>query len=53
MISAGARSRWANIFGGMAVAILVLLFANLVELVAMPALAGLVIVAGVQMVNVS
>jgi SulP family sulfate permease len=52
MISAGARSRWANIFGGIAVAIVVLLFANLVELVAMPALAGLVIVAGIQMVNV-
>ena len=52
IISAGARSRWANIFGGIAVAIVVLLFANLVELVAMPALAGLVIVAGIQMVNV-
>ena len=51
MISAGARSRWANISGGIAVAIVVLLFANLVELVAMPALAGLVIVAGIQMVN--
>ncbi len=51
MISAGARSRWANIFGGIAVAIVVLLFANLVELVAMPALAALVIVAGVQMIN--
>jgi len=53
MISAGARSRWANIFGGIAVAIVVLLFADLVELVAMPALAGLVIVAGIQMVNVN
>ena len=53
MISAGARSRWANIFGGIAVAGVVLLFANLVELVAMPVLAGLVIVAGVQMVNVN
>jgi SulP family sulfate permease len=53
MISAGARSRWANIFGGMAVALVVLLFANLIELVAMPALAGLVIVAGVQMINVT
>jgi SulP family sulfate permease len=51
MISAGARSRWANIFGGITVAIVILLFANLVELVAMPVLAGLVIVAGVQMVN--
>lgn len=52
MISAGARSRWANIFGGICVALVVLLFANQVEQVAMPALAGLVIVAGVQMVNV-
>jgi len=51
MINAGARSRWANIFGGIAVAIVVLLFAPLVELVAMPVLAGLVILAGVQMVN--
>jgi len=51
MVSAGARSRWANIFGGISVALVVLLFANLVELVAMPALAGLVIVAGVQMIN--
>jgi SulP family sulfate permease len=53
IINAGARSRWANIFGGIAVALVVLLFAPLVELVAMPALAGLVIVAGVQMVNVN
>jgi SulP family sulfate permease len=52
MVSAGARSRWANIFGGISVALVVLLFANLVELVAMPALAGLVIVAGIQMINV-
>ena len=53
MVSAGARTRWANIFGGITVAVVVLLFANLVELVAMPALAGLVIVAGIQMVNVN
>ena len=52
MISAGARSRWANIFGGIAVAVVVLLFANQVELVAMPALAALVIMAGIQMINV-
>ena len=45
-------ARWANIFGGIAVASLVLLFANLVELVARrPGL--FVIVAGVQMVNVT
>jgi len=53
MVSVGARSRWANIFGGIAVALVVLLFADLVELVAMPALAGLVIVAGVQMININ
>lgn len=53
IISAKARSRWANIFAGLFVAIVVLLFANLVELVAMPALAGLVIVAGIQMINVN
>jgi SulP family sulfate permease len=53
MISGGARSRWANIFGGIAVALVVLLFADLVELVAMPALAGLVIVAGIQMINMN
>jgi SulP family sulfate permease len=53
IVSAGARTRWANIFAGLTVAIVVLLFANLVEMVAMPALAGLVIVAGIQMVNVN
>lgn len=53
MISAGARSRWANIFGGITVVIVVLLFGNQVELVAMPALAGLVIVAGIQMINMT
>ena len=52
IISAGARSRWANIFAGLCVAALVLVFANLVEMVAMPVLAGLVIIAGIQMVNV-
>lgn len=53
IISAGARSRWANIFAGLCVAALVLVFANLVEMVAMPVLAGLVIIAGIQMVNVT
>ena len=53
IVSAGARSRWANIFAGLAVAIVVLLFANQVEKIAMPALAGLVIIAGYQMINVT
>ena len=52
IIGAGARSRWANIFAGLCVAALVLVFASLVEMVAMPVLAGLVIIAGIQMVNV-
>ena len=48
IMSAGARSRWANVFVGLFVAAIVLLAAPLVELVPMPALAALLIVAGVQ-----
>jgi SulP family sulfate permease len=48
IIGAGARSRWTNVFGGAAVAAIVLLAAPLAELVPMPALAALLIVAGFQ-----
>ncbi len=48
IIGAGARSRWTNIFGGAAVAVIVLLAAPLAEMVPMPALAALLIVAGFQ-----
>ena len=48
IVSAGARSRWANLFVGVFVAAIVLLAAPLVELVPMPALAALLIVAGFQ-----
>jgi sulfate permease, SulP family len=48
IMSAGARSRWANVFVGLFVAAIVLLAAPLVELVPMPALAALLIVAGFQ-----
>ena len=48
ILSAGARSRWANIFVGLFVAAIVLLAAPLVERVPMPALAALLIVAGFQ-----
>jgi SulP family sulfate permease len=48
IISAGGKSRWANIFVGLFVAAIVLLAAPLVELVPMPALAALLIVAGFQ-----
>ena len=48
IMSAGARSRWGNIFVGLFVAAIVLLAGPLVELVPMPALAALLIVAGFQ-----
>ena len=48
IVGAGARSRWANIFVGLFVALIVLLAAPLVERVPMPALAALLIVAGFQ-----
>jgi len=48
LMGAGAKSRWANIFAGLFVAVVVLLVAPLVERVPMPALAALLIVAGFQ-----
>jgi SulP family sulfate permease len=48
IMGAGAKSRWTNIFGGLFVAVVVLIAAPLVELVPMPALAALLIVAGFQ-----
>lgn len=50
-ISAGAKSRWANIFSGLIVVLAVLLFSRAVSLVAMPAMAGLLIVAGFQSIK--
>lgn len=46
IVSAGARSRWGNIFVGLFVGLIVLLAGPLVERVPMPALAALLIVAG-------
>jgi SulP family sulfate permease len=51
VVSAGAKTRWANVFVGIMIAIIILLFANLVELIAMPALAGLLIVVGFQTIK--
>lgn len=48
VMGAGAQSRWANLLVGIFVATIVLLAAPLVELAPMPALAALLIVAGVQ-----
>jgi len=46
VISGGAKSRWANVFMGLLVGVFVLLFANQVENVAIPAVAAVLIVAG-------
>jgi SulP family sulfate permease len=48
LMSAGSKSRWANIFAGLVVAVIVLLGAPVVEHVPMPSLAALVIVVGFQ-----
>jgi SulP family sulfate permease len=45
-LSSGAKSRWSNIFTGVFFAIIILLFGNLVELAAMPAVAAILIYAG-------
>ena len=52
IMSAGAKSRWTNIFAGVFVAGIVLVAAPLVELVPMPALAALLIVAGFQSLRI-
>ena len=51
VVNSGAKSRWANFLVGVLIAITVLLFASLVELIAMPALAGLLIVIGFRTLN--
>lgn len=50
-VRAGARSRWANVFSGLVVAGAILIFAGAVSLVAVPAMAALLIVAGIQSIN--
>ena len=51
-LSSGAKSRWSNIFTGIIFAIIILLFGNLVELVAMPAVAAILIYAGYGIIDV-
>jgi SulP family sulfate permease len=50
-MSTGAKSRWANVFLGLFVAVFVLLFAFLVDLVAMPTIAAILIVVGIEIIN--
>jgi sulfate permease, SulP family len=51
-LSSGAKTRWANIFAGLFVVLIVLLFAPLVEIIPMSALAGLVLLAGFQSLQI-
>lgn len=51
VVSAGGKTRWANVLVGILIAIIILLFADLVKLIAMPALAGLLIVVGFQTIK--
>jgi SulP family sulfate permease len=44
--NAGARSRFANIFAGVTMAVVILLFGSSIGYIAMPAMAGLLIVIG-------
>ncbi|MFN8379123.1 MAG: SulP family inorganic anion transporter [Anaerolineae bacterium] len=53
IVSAGMQSRWANIFAGLFVILGVLLLAPLIGYLAMPALAGLLIVVGIQLIDVA
>ncbi len=51
VMSSGARSRWANVSLGLIVIAFVLLLGNLVELVAMPTIAAVLIIVGFQIID--
>jgi len=51
-INSGAKSRWTNIFAGVFVAVIILAFAQAVGFIPMPALAGLVLLAGFQSLQI-
>jgi sulfate permease, SulP family len=51
-ISSGAVSRWTNVFAGLFVILIILLFSPVIGYIPMPALAGLVILAGVQSLQI-
>lgn len=53
VVAAGARSRLANIFAGVVIALSIVFFGRLVGLIAMPALAGLLIVIGFRTLKLS
>ncbi len=49
--SVGGRTRWANIFTGLFSLIMVLLFARLIEALPVTAIAGLIVIVGISIVN--
>jgi SulP family sulfate permease len=49
--SAGAKSRWALIYTGVVMSVVIIFFAGVVEYIAMPALAGLLMVVGAETVK--
>jgi SulP family sulfate permease len=51
LVKGGARSRWANILTGVMAAIIILVFAEFISRIALPALAGLLIVVGFQTIK--
>lgn len=50
-VSAGAKSRWANVYSGVFIIGLILIFTNVIARFAMPAIAALLIVAGFQAIK--
>jgi SulP family sulfate permease len=52
VVSAGAKSRLANIFTGLFAIVAVLLFAPIIEILPMAGLAAILIIAGIQSINV-
>ena len=51
LLSAGGKSRWTNVFMGLLVGVFVIFFGDQVEKVAMPAIAGVLIVGGFSIFN--
>jgi sulfate permease, SulP family len=52
-VTSGAKTRWTNIFAGVFVALIIVFFSRFVGFIPMPALAALVLLAGVQSIHIS
>jgi sulfate permease, SulP family len=50
-VSAGAQTRWAGIFAGVWLALLVLVAGSLAELIPMPVIGGLILVIGAELIT--